>query len=546
MAGTGSRQRNGIRITRRGAIAGLTAAATMAPWPALSADVPKFALLVGNRDYPAGVGTLRNPGNDVKLVSSSLAAAGFPAERIVQVANAKRQDLLNAIGEHVRQLKAAGPDAIGFFYYCGHGAAHDGRNYIIPIDVTDARTNRLWLDSLGAEEIFSLLSGFDGAQVAAFDCCRNELELTGPEVAPIGSTGTASGPIAPSGSKGLANLRGQAPKRNMLISYASWEGETASDGKDEATQGPYAVAFDAAVRSKAGALPLVGLFDQVRLRVLAATGDMQEPMNLSRMSAASSKLKPFAAAAASRVAPLVRQAPCALVISNSYASWAGRRDLSLPFTALDGDLVAGALNRSGFEVRREKDLARDKLVDVVGSFASKAEGRVAVIYFSGYGAGLNGMNHLMPDGPPISSPEELEAGGVAVLDIVARMLKSKVRALFIALDSSRRFSVDVGARGIEDAIESMGEVEQTQPNVVISYSAAANTFAHVQRDRSPYAAALASRIQQPARRSLQAIANQVKADVLQATGQKQRPWFQSASQVPVYFRDEQGLQLLDE
>ncbi|WP_428999314.1 caspase family protein, partial [Stenotrophomonas maltophilia] len=32
------------------------------------------------------------------------------------------------------RLEKAGPDAVGFFYFAGHGIQHQGANYLVPID----------------------------------------------------------------------------------------------------------------------------------------------------------------------------------------------------------------------------------------------------------------------------------------------------------------------------------------------------------------------------------------------------------------------------
>jgi len=43
--------------------------------------------------------------------------------------------MLIAIHAFAARLKAAGPDAVGFLYYSGHGIASAGENYLIRTDV---------------------------------------------------------------------------------------------------------------------------------------------------------------------------------------------------------------------------------------------------------------------------------------------------------------------------------------------------------------------------------------------------------------------------
>ena len=85
----------------------------------------RIALLIGNKDYKAGVGALANPLNDIRVVAEALRAVGFEVLKPAQ--NARRADMLIAIRDFASKLKAAGPDAVGFLYYSGHGIASAGR-----------------------------------------------------------------------------------------------------------------------------------------------------------------------------------------------------------------------------------------------------------------------------------------------------------------------------------------------------------------------------------------------------------------------------------
>src|SRR5262249_46515011 len=110
----------------------------------------RIALLIGNEAYTNEVGRLANPHNDVALLEKSLKGLGFEV--------AVEQDvglgaLTRAINAYARKLRAAGPNAIGFFYYSGHGAADAGTNYLIPIDVRTTESSELWDQSLRLTEI---------------------------------------------------------------------------------------------------------------------------------------------------------------------------------------------------------------------------------------------------------------------------------------------------------------------------------------------------------------------------------------------------------
>ena len=100
---------------------------------ALHAQAEKrIALLIGNQGYDSEIGRLANPHNDVALLEKTLKVHGF---EVRTVRNAGLAGLHQAVNAYARRVQAAGPNAVGFFYYSGHGAADAGTNYLIPVDV---------------------------------------------------------------------------------------------------------------------------------------------------------------------------------------------------------------------------------------------------------------------------------------------------------------------------------------------------------------------------------------------------------------------------
>ena len=165
-----------------------------------------------------------------------------------------------AVSQYVRKLRDAGPDATGFFYYSGHGAANQETrvNFLIPVDVTSIDSSELWDSSVRLEEIIDKLK--TGAKNAnhfvIFDACRNTLRLSKP------------------GTKAILQSKGFEPIRNvqgMLIAYATAEGQTASDG--DTNSGPYAKALSAELL-KPG-VEAITMFRSVQLRVFNKNG--QDP-----------------------------------------------------------------------------------------------------------------------------------------------------------------------------------------------------------------------------------------------------------------------------
>ena len=97
------------------------------------ADAPKLALIITNKAYPAQVGALENTHRDGERISAALTALGFA---VVHRRDLDKAAMVSAVADYVERLEKAGPEAVGFFYYAGHGAANSkyGDNYLIPVN----------------------------------------------------------------------------------------------------------------------------------------------------------------------------------------------------------------------------------------------------------------------------------------------------------------------------------------------------------------------------------------------------------------------------
>ena len=215
----------------------------------------RIALLIGNQSYSAEIGRLANPHNDVALLEKALNELGF---EVVTVRDAGLAVLTRAVNSYARRVQSAGSNAVGFFYYSGHGAADAGTNYLIPVDVSTTETGELWDQSLRLTEITRKLKAEAGnaTHFVVFDACRNTLKLTR------------------AGSRAVVQPKGFVPtaqESGMLIAYATAEGELASDVG--AGAGQYArVLSEEIVKPDVEA---VTMFRRVQVRVRSTTG--QEP-----------------------------------------------------------------------------------------------------------------------------------------------------------------------------------------------------------------------------------------------------------------------------
>jgi uncharacterized caspase-like protein len=96
-----------------------------------------------------------NPLNDVRVMGEALKAIGF--EVLPPVHNARRADMLLAIHAFAARLKVAGPDAVSFLYYSGHGIASAGENYLIPVYIDEPSTVLLSVQGVKQSEVLAIL-----------------------------------------------------------------------------------------------------------------------------------------------------------------------------------------------------------------------------------------------------------------------------------------------------------------------------------------------------------------------------------------------------
>ncbi|MCH7943827.1 MAG: caspase family protein, partial [Proteobacteria bacterium] len=97
----------------------------------------RIALVIGNSAYKIAP-PLPNPANDARLMAETLRGLGFD---VIERIDADRDTILLATFELQDRLIAAGSDAVGLFFYAGHGVQVGGENYLIPLGV-DIRQER--------------------------------------------------------------------------------------------------------------------------------------------------------------------------------------------------------------------------------------------------------------------------------------------------------------------------------------------------------------------------------------------------------------------
>ncbi len=110
-----------------------------------AAAEPRVALVIGNSAYKDT--PLANPTNDARLIAKTLSDLGF--ELIVRI-DVEQKAMKLAIMEFGDRLEAAGKDAVGLFYYAGHGVQVRGRNFLVPLNSRIRREKDVAVEAVNA------------------------------------------------------------------------------------------------------------------------------------------------------------------------------------------------------------------------------------------------------------------------------------------------------------------------------------------------------------------------------------------------------------
>lgn len=216
--------------------------------------IPKrIALVIGNGAYQVPTWRLVNPPHDARLMAERLRGLGFEVDLESDIDRRAMEGAFHRFGQ---RLKAAGPDAVGLFYYAGHGAQKDGVNLLVPVDATARTMDELRFQAPAMQFLLNDMAEVGNAvNLIILDACRDiPLEE--------GMRG---------GRGGLADVGRVA---NVFIAYAAAPGRTASDGADG--NSPFTTALAQALASQPSD-PVELLFSDVQSRVYNASAGGQSP-----------------------------------------------------------------------------------------------------------------------------------------------------------------------------------------------------------------------------------------------------------------------------
>lgn len=231
--------------------------------PAKAAERRRVALVIGNQAYKQ-VRPLYAPVDDARAWGAALQEAGFQVDPCYDCSAEQMRAKIDAFNKRI----AAGDEA--FFFYAGHGAEQEHRNYLFPVDalVSDCGDLEKWGINLN-----SVLGAMREASVriAVLDACR-DAPFPSCQYAAVGGDLFTEQPV-PTGT---------------LVAYATRSGYRAEDAVGRLS--PYTTHLLPLVR--APGLPLVEALSLAKPEVQADTDGRQQPFESNSLGGAPWVLRP--------------------------------------------------------------------------------------------------------------------------------------------------------------------------------------------------------------------------------------------------------------
>ena len=240
----------------------LLSSVIFAVWAAHGASAqdlePRIALIVGNGSYGA-VTALDNPVPDAELMAQTLEQKGF---KVTTLTDASQIALNRAIAQFGRDLRDAGPDATGLFYYAGHAVQSFGNNYLLPVDASLTDAADLSLVAVPAQAVLrQMFSAKNKTNIVILDACRNNPFEAIPDL----------------NDNGLAEMKSPT---GTFLAYSTAPGAVALDGLDG--NSPFTKALAQEIPTPGA--PIEQVFKNVRVKVIEETQGKQTPWDTSSLT----------------------------------------------------------------------------------------------------------------------------------------------------------------------------------------------------------------------------------------------------------------------
>lgn len=225
----------------------------------------------------------------------------------------------------------------------------------------------------------------------------------------------------------------------------------------------------------------------------------------------------------------------ALVIGNG----AYKNAVELPNPKRDATLMATTLRGAGFTVIEGTDLDKAGMSALIDQFTEAAyDSDVALVYYSGHGMQVDGVNYLIPVDGQLERASQLQTRTISINQILAALPPDPAvgmvfldacrdnplaRTFARALPASRSSSLGAGLAAVQANRQSTGT-----GGLLIAYATDPGAVAYDgSSSNSPYTTALAKHLTTRGL-EIQSALTRVRADVVGETGGAQRPWLSTS------------------
>lgn len=225
-------------------------------------DEKRYALVIGNSNYPKNIGVLKNPVNDATDMAEELRKSNFNVELLT---NATYGQMRAAMLRFKEKVDASDRDnTVALFYFAGHGLRNEDENFLVPIDASIEFEDDIARYCFPVQRM--VLSNMERSNsrmnIVILDACRNN---------PFPSLTRSIG------EQGLGEMK---RARGSFIAYATAPGSVAADGSGR--NGLYTQELLRAMK-KPG-LTIERVFKEVRANVLRLSGDKQNTWDSSNIT----------------------------------------------------------------------------------------------------------------------------------------------------------------------------------------------------------------------------------------------------------------------
>lgn len=224
-------------------------------------DEKRYALVIGNANYPKTIGALKNPVNDASDFAKELQSSGFEVQLLTDATYGQMRAAMLRFKEKV---DAGEKDkTVSLFYFAGHGVQRDDENYLVPVDAIVEFEDDIQRYCFPVQRM--VLANMERSNsrmnIVILDACRNN---------PFPALNRSMG------EDGLQEMR---RARGSFIAYATAPGSVASDGSGR--NGLYTQELIKSVK-KPG-LTIEQVFKDVRQSVLRLSANKQNTWDSSNI-----------------------------------------------------------------------------------------------------------------------------------------------------------------------------------------------------------------------------------------------------------------------